>query len=62
MDDLKDLDEQLYRNLLSLKSYDGEIADLCMTFSVADNGTPLVSVLGDAAARSAVAEGRLCDV
>lgn len=35
--DLHGLDPELYRNLMFLKTYDGgDVEDLCLTFSVAD--------------------------
>ena len=37
MDDLSTLDAELYKNLMFLKSYDGDVADLCLTFSVTDD-------------------------
>jgi hypothetical protein len=36
-DDLHSLDPELYRHLTFLKKYEGEIADLCLTFEVASN-------------------------
>eukprot|EP01035_Chromulina_nebulosa_P020655 gene20655-26780_t len=37
IDDLKTFDEELYKNLLFLKSYEGDISDLSLTFSVNDD-------------------------
>ena len=36
--DLRFLDEQLYKNLIFLKTYEGDVADLGLTFSYVDNG------------------------
>jgi ubiquitin-protein ligase E3 C len=36
--DLVTLDPELYKNLTFLKNYDGDVADLCLTFSVDDTG------------------------
>lgn len=33
LNDLSSLDPDLHRNLLFLKTYDGDLADLCLTFS-----------------------------
>lgn len=33
-DDLKSLDEELYRGLIQLKQYDGDFNDLALTFTV----------------------------
>jgi ubiquitin-protein ligase E3 C len=35
--DLATLDEELYKNLMFLKTFEGDIADLCLTFSVTDD-------------------------
>jgi len=35
--DLSTLDAELYRNLMFLKTYEGDAADLCLTFTVADD-------------------------
>ena len=35
--DLSTIDPQLYGNLMFLKSYDGDVSDLCLTFTVADD-------------------------
>lgn len=37
IDDLYTFDPELYKNLMFLKSYDGDIADLSLTFSVSDD-------------------------
>ena len=37
INDLATLDPELYKNLLFLKSYDGDISDLDLYFSVTDN-------------------------
>jgi len=37
INDLSTLDPELYKNLMFLKTYEGDIADLGLTFSVADN-------------------------
>ena len=37
LDDLKTLDEELYKNLMFLKTYEGDVSDLCLTFSLSDN-------------------------
>lgn len=34
LNDLSSLDPELYRNLSFLKTYEGDLADLCLTFSV----------------------------
>lgn len=31
------MDEQLYNNLMFLKTYEGDAEDLCLTFTVADD-------------------------
>ncbi len=36
LSDLVTLDPELHKNLLFLKSYDGDVQDLCLTFSVSD--------------------------
>ena len=36
VNDLATLDQELYKNLMFLKSYDGDIADLSLTFSISD--------------------------
>jgi len=36
INDLRDLDPELYQGLLSLKKYDGNVEDLALTFSVTD--------------------------
>ena len=41
MNDLPTLDAELYRNLMRLRDYEGDAADLALTFTVAD------STLGD---------------
>lgn len=35
--DLSTIDKQLYNNLMFLKTYDGDAADLCLTFTVAND-------------------------
>ena len=37
LSDLASLDEQLYKNLLFVKTFDGNVEDLCLTFSLEDN-------------------------
>ncbi len=37
MNDLPTLDAELYRNLMHLRDYQGEAADLALTFTVADS-------------------------
>lgn len=37
INDLATLDKELYKNLMFLKSYDGDISDLCLTFSITDD-------------------------
>lgn len=36
LDDLQSLDAELYKNIKFLKTYDGDISDLSLTFSVTD--------------------------
>lgn len=36
IDDLSTFDPELYKNLMFLKSYDGDLVDLCLTFSVSE--------------------------
>eukprot|EP00929_Paragymnodinium_shiwhaense_P036639 TRINITY_DN19605_c0_g1_i3.p1 TRINITY_DN19605_c0_g1~~TRINITY_DN19605_c0_g1_i3.p1 ORF type:complete len:776 (-),score=174.36 TRINITY_DN19605_c0_g1_i3:76-2403(-) len=36
LNDLPSLDEELYKNLMFLKSYDGDVEDLCLTFTVTE--------------------------
>lgn len=36
IDDLNTYDPELYKNLMFLKSFDGDIADLCLSFSVSE--------------------------
>ena len=36
-DDLKDIDKQVYDNLMMIKYYDGDISDLCLYMSYTDN-------------------------
>ena len=42
--DLATLDAELHKNLMFLKAYDGDAADLCLTFTVADDS--LAATLG----------------
>jgi len=37
INDLATLDKDLYKNLMFLKTYDGDISDLCLTFSITDD-------------------------
>lgn len=37
MDELPSLDNELYRNLTSVKHYEGDVSELDLTFSVVDN-------------------------
>ena len=37
INDLVTLDPELYRNLMFLRDYDGDFADLALTFTTADN-------------------------
>jgi ubiquitin-protein ligase E3 C len=37
INDLGSFDKELYKNLMFLKTYDGDIADLCLTFSIIDD-------------------------
>jgi ubiquitin-protein ligase E3 C len=37
VNDLNTLDPELYKNLMFLKTYEGDIADLSLTFSVSDD-------------------------
>ena len=37
MNDLPTLDAELYRQLMFLRDYDGDAADLSLTFTVADS-------------------------
>lgn len=37
IDDLKTLDSELYKNLMFLQSYDGDVNDLSLTFSVTES-------------------------
>eukprot|EP00584_Thalassiosira_punctigera_P027188 CAMPEP_0172577912 /NCGR_PEP_ID=MMETSP1067-20121228/138470_1 /TAXON_ID=265564 ORGANISM="Thalassiosira punctigera, Strain Tpunct2005C2" /NCGR_SAMPLE_ID=MMETSP1067 /ASSEMBLY_ACC=CAM_ASM_000444 /LENGTH=378 /DNA_ID=CAMNT_0013370605 /DNA_START=436 /DNA_END=1573 /DNA_ORIENTATION=+ len=46
--DLSTIDPQLYNNLMFLKTYDGDVSDLCLTFTVANddfgvNEVPLIT-------------------
>jgi hypothetical protein len=34
LDDLQSLDPQLYKNLIFVKHYDGDVEDLCLTYAV----------------------------
>lgn len=34
LNDLKSMDSQLYHNLMFLKNYDGDVSDMCLTFTV----------------------------
>lgn len=36
INDLSTLDQELYKNLMFLKTYEGDIGDLCLTFSISD--------------------------
>uniref|UniRef100_A0A0A9EYB5 HECT-type E3 ubiquitin transferase n=1 Tax=Arundo donax TaxID=35708 RepID=A0A0A9EYB5_ARUDO len=36
LDELSTLDPELYRNLMQLKHYDGDVEDLCLDFAVAE--------------------------
>jgi ubiquitin-protein ligase E3 C len=38
VDDLPSLDYELYKGLINLKNYDGNVEDLCLDFSITDNG------------------------
>ena len=38
VNDLATLDQELYKNLMFLKSYEGDIGDLSLTFSISDEG------------------------
>ena len=46
VDDLASLDPELYDGLVKLKTYDGNVSDLGLTFSVDDEGAMAVEVLG----------------
>lgn len=37
LDDLKEIDSQVYNNLMHLKYYDGNIEDLCLYMCYTDN-------------------------
>ena len=37
MNDLPTLDAELYRSLMFLRDYDGDAADLALTFSIVDD-------------------------
>ncbi|KAI8583464.1 hypothetical protein K450DRAFT_223827 [Umbelopsis ramanniana AG] len=37
LDDLPSLDYELYKGLINLKNYDGNVEDLCLDFSITDN-------------------------
>ena len=37
IDDLATLDPELYKNLIFLKTYEGNISDLCLTFSISED-------------------------
>jgi len=37
LNDLRSLDEELYKNLMFLKGYDGDAADLCLDFTVTED-------------------------
>ena len=41
VDDLPSLDEDLYRNLMILKNYNGDVENLALDFTVTVNGTPI---------------------
>lgn len=45
VDDLPSLDYELYKGLINLKNYDGDVEDLCLDFSITDNskcGAPIM--------------------
>ena len=46
VDDLASLDPELYDGLVKLKTYDGNVADLGLTFSVDDEGAWAIAWLG----------------
>jgi hypothetical protein len=37
LDDLKEVDTQVYKNLMMLKHYDGDVADLCLYMCYSEN-------------------------
>jgi ubiquitin-protein ligase E3 B len=37
LDDLKEIDEQVYKNLIYIKYYDGNVEDLCLYMCYSDN-------------------------
>jgi ubiquitin-protein ligase E3 C len=45
LNDLATLDWDLYKNLLFLKTYDGDVADLCLDFSVAEEDCGVTRVV-----------------
>jgi hypothetical protein len=55
-DDLHSLDPELYRHLTFLKKYNGDIADLCLTFEVANN------TLGKSSSQELIPGGANIDV
>jgi ubiquitin-protein ligase E3 B len=38
LDDLKDIDSGVYKNLMMVKYYEGDIEDLCLSMSYTDSG------------------------
>lgn len=61
--DLHGLDPELYRNLMFLKTYDGgDVEDLCLTFSVADEEFGANKEASVFLERLIRAGGRLCRI
>lgn len=56
LDDLPSLDEELYRSLMYVKRYDGDVADLCLTFSTTEE------CFGTVLTRDLIPGGRVINV
>jgi len=56
MDELPSLDNELYRNLTSVKHHEGDVSDLDLTFSVVDNH------LGELTTHDLIPGGRVISV
>ena len=56
LDDLQSLDPQLYKNLIFVKHYDGDVEDLCLTFAVDEE------MFGQTTTVDLIPGGRACEV
>ncbi|KAK7598284.1 hypothetical protein V9T40_006519 [Parthenolecanium corni] len=56
LDDLPSLDDELYRSLMYVKRYDGDVADLCLTFSTTEE------CFGTVLTRDLIPGGRVINV